>query len=112
MSKKYGKEFVPCMRTNDMIMMRINPDPVVLTLEDLVDDLTYRAFDYSEYEEILATNKKQMKAMMKHIANYRAYNYEGHELSYYNEYQDWDIYYNKIKAHLLKLFPDFEVKEE
>lgn len=111
MSKIYGKEFDPCMRTNNRIMMRINPEPVVLTLEDLVDDLTYRAFDYGEYGEILATNKKQMKAMMKEIANYRAYNYDGHELSYHNDDSSWHKYWYEIQAHVLNLFPAFEVKQ-
>lgn len=111
MSKIYGKEFDPCMRTNNRIMMRINPDPVVLTLEEIVDDLTYRAFDYSEYGEILASNKKQMKSIMKEIANYRAHNYDGHPLSYHFNDECWDKYWNQIKAHVLKLFPDFEVKQ-
>lgn len=111
MSKIYGKEFDPCMRTNNLVMMRINPEPVVLTLEEIVDDLTYRAFDYSEYGEILATNKKQMKAILKDIANYRAYYLDGREICNHINDKCWDKYWNQIKAHVLKLFPDFEVKE-
>tara|TARA_B100000459_G_scaffold100388_1_gene57394 strand:+ start:1081 stop:1416 length:336 start_codon:yes stop_codon:yes gene_type:complete len=111
MSKIYGKEFDPCMRTNNRIMMRINPEPVVLTIQDIVDDLTYRCFDYSEYQEILGSNKKQMKVMMKDIANYRAYNYEGYELSYHNDDEDWDRYWHEIYAHVMTLFPQFEVKQ-
>ena len=109
MSLKYGKEFVPCLRTNGAMMMRINPEPVVLTLEDLVDDLTYRAFDYDEYGEILASNKKQMKVMLKDIANYRAYNYEGYQLSYHDDDEDWDRYHHSIAMHLISLFPEFGV---
>ena len=111
------RQYKPMMRMNNQVMMTINPDPVHLTLEDVVDDLTYRAFDYAEKDEIMMMTKKELKDTLRQIANYRAYHCEGYEISYHNgsNYGDceteWLKVHSAIKAKVLKVFPEFETEQ-
>lgn len=108
MSRSYGKNWKPCLRENGKVMMRVNPEPVVLDLNEIVDALTYRAFDYSEYGEILSSNKTQLKEMIQSIANDFSYLQSGYELSYYHRDAAWELYQSRIKAHVIKHFPEFD----
>ena len=111
MSRKYGTQWKPCERTNGSIMMRINPEPVVLTAEDIVLDLTYRAFDYAMYDEILKMNKTQFKNELTDIANRRAYYHDGYEIAYHYDERSpvkWERVYFNMATKLLEFFPQFE----
>jgi len=94
-------------------MMRINPDPVVLTAEDIVSDLTLHCFDYAMKDEILMMNKTEFKKLLTDIANYRAYNYEGYETSYHDgssyhgDASEWKKTWHIMSDKLLKMFPEF-----
>ena len=113
MSRQHGTQWKPCERTNGKVMMRINPDPVVLTAEDIVSDLTYHCFDYAMKDEILMMNKTEFKKLLTDIANYRAYNYEGYETSYhdgtsyYGDASEWKKTWYIMSEKLLKMFPEF-----
>lgn len=107
MSRAYGKNWQPCLRENGKIMMRVNPEPVILDLDGIVNALTYRAFDYSEYGEILSSNKTQLKEMIQSIANDLSYLHH-YELSYHNDDAAWELYESSIKAHVIKHFPEFD----
>ena len=111
MSRKYGTQWKPCERTNGSIMMRINPEPVVVTAEDIVLDLTYRAFDYAMYDELLKMNKTQFKNELTDIANRRAYYHDGYDISYHYDERSsakWDRVYFNMANKLLEFFPQFE----
>lgn len=112
MSRIYGKNWQPCLRENGKVMMRVNPEPVILALDDIVDALTYRAFDYAEYEEILSSNKTQLKEMIQSIANDFSYLQSGYELSYHDDDAAWELYHSRIKAHVIKHFPEFDQRIE
>lgn len=106
------RQYKPLMRMNNEVMMTINPDPVHLSLEDIVDDLTYLAFDYNEKDEILMMTKKELKQKLLDIANYRAYNCEGYDISWYlvHEVAEWERVRAQMKAKVLKVFPGFETE--
>ena len=112
MSRVYGKNWQPCMRTNGKVMMRVNPEPVILDLEDIVNSLTYWSFDFAEYDKIISSNKTQLKAFIQQIANYYSYNYDGYELSYHDDDAAWELYHSRIKAHVIKHFPEFDQRIE
>ena len=107
MSRKYGTQWKPCERTNGSIMMRINPEPVVLTGKDIVLDLTYMTFGNSLYDEILMMNKSQFKKELTHLANRRAYYHDGYEQEYLHT-PKWERAYFNIATKLLEFFPQFE----
>ncbi len=114
MSRQHGINMKPQMRTNGKIMMKVNPDPVILTGEDIVSDLTYQAFDYANKDEILMMNKKEFNKLIVEIANYRAYNFEGYETTYHDgtifgdSESEWKMVYHQMSVKLLKMFPEFE----
>lgn len=112
MSRAYGKNWQPCLRQNGKVMMRVNPEPVILDLDEIVDALTYRAFDYAQYEEILSSNKTQLKEMIQSIANDFSYLQSGYELSYHDDDAAWELYQSRIKAHVIKHFPEFDQRIE
>jgi len=112
MSRIYGKNWEPCLRENGKVMMRVNPEPVILDLDEIVDSLTYRAFDYAQYGEILSSNKKQLKEMIQSIANDFSYLHSGYELSYHDDDAAWELYHSRIKAHVIKHFPEFDQRIE
>lgn len=112
MSRAYGKNWQPCLRQNGKVMMRVNPEPVILDLDEIVDALTYRAFDYAQYEEILSSNKTQLKEMIQSIANDFSYLQDGYESSYHNDDAAWESYHFDIKAHVIKHFPEFDQRIE
>lgn len=110
------RQYKPLMRMNNKVMMTINPEPVHLSLEDIVDDLTYLAFDYSEKDEIMMMTKKELKRKLLDIANYRAYNCEGYDVSYHkvsnfgDDEVEWEQVRAQMKAKVLKVFPGFETE--
>jgi len=117
MSRTLGKNLEPCMRENGEIMMRMNVDPVVLCLDDIVWDLAIEFESYGhELKEIKRMTKKELKKNLKYLAQYRSYNYDGRESpSWY-----WD---DKATAHfelikfevellVLKWFPKFKGEQE
>tara|TARA_S200002703_G_scaffold152521_1_gene153016 strand:- start:1264 stop:1644 length:381 start_codon:yes stop_codon:yes gene_type:complete len=108
MSRKYGTQWQPCERTNGRIMMRINPEPVVLTAEDIVEDLTYRAMDFCMLDDILKMNKTQFKNELVDIANRRTYYHHGYDLVYHNDCAEWDRAYYLLAHKLLDFFPQFD----
>ena len=109
------RQYKPLMRMNNEVMMTINPDPVHLSLEDIVDDLTYHAFDYNEKDEIMMMTKKELKQKLLDIANYRAYNCEGYDISWYtnslvHDVTEWERVRAQMKSKVLKVFPGFETE--
>ena len=87
-------------------MMRVNPEPVILDLDEIVDALTYHAFDYANYEVILSSNKTKLKQMIQTIANDLSY-LDNYDLSYHYDDAAWELYHSRIKAHVIKHFPEF-----
>tara|TARA_R100001594_G_C4041213_1_gene263271 strand:- start:1838 stop:2215 length:378 start_codon:yes stop_codon:yes gene_type:complete len=108
MSRKYGTQWKPCERTNGSIMMRINPEPVVLTAEEIVEDLTYRALDFCMLDEYVKMNKTQFKNELTDIANRRAYVHHGYDLHYHNDCAEWNRAYYLLAHKLLDFFPQFD----
>lgn len=109
------RQYKPLMRMNNEVMMTINPEPVHLSLEEIVDDLTYLAFDYDEKDEIMMMTKKELKQKLLDIANYRAYNCEGYDISWYSNslvhaVAEWERVRAQMKAKVLKVFPGFETE--
>ena len=112
------RQYKPLMRMNNKVMMTINPDPVHLTIGDIVHDLTCMVGDsYHEIDDLLMWTKKEMKKALKEIAQYRSYNYDGREWGHY-EYADlnryepnaYDKIASKVRAKVLKVFPEFETE--
>lgn len=109
------RQFKPLMRMNNEVMMTINPDPVHLTIGDIVHDLTCMVGDsYHEIDALLMWTKKEMKKALKEIAQYRSYNYDGREW-YHWEYgeanrREYDAIASKVRAKVLKVFPEFETE--
>lgn len=111
MSKKYGKNLVPCMRQNGEIMMRINIDPVVLTFEEIVWDLSVEFDELMEIDEIKKITKKELKQKLKFLAQYRSYNYDGREaVNFWSTEQERRFEAIKFETELLvlKWFPNFK----
>tara|TARA_R100000908_G_C3690835_1_gene105310 strand:+ start:95 stop:490 length:396 start_codon:yes stop_codon:yes gene_type:complete len=114
MSKKYGTQWKPQPWSDGSIMMRVNPEPVVLTAEEIVSELTYHCFDFGMKDEIMSMNKTRFKKQIKAIVNYMAYNYDGHEYSYHDgtnlgdDAQDWLRTYQNMAVKLMDMFPEFE----
>ena len=113
---QYGTQWKPCERINGKIMMRLNPDPVVFDLETLVENLSYRASScYFEIDEFLMMTKKEIKDAIRQLANYMSYNWEGHEIYEFHDEDDdevWEECKNKVRAKILKVFPEFQANEE
>ena len=95
-------------------MMRVNPEPVVFDLETLVENLSYRASScYYDIDEFLMMTKKEIKEAIQQLANFMAYNYDGHETYEFDDYEDgWGILKQKVRAKILKVFPEFKVNED
>ena len=111
MSQKYGKNLVPCMRQNGEIMMRINVEPVVLSLEDIVWDLSIEFDESNEIDEIKKITKKELKRKLKFIAQYRAYNYGGREAPNFwttEGEQRFEAIKFETELLVLKWFPNFK----
>lgn len=114
MSKKYGTQWKPQPWSDGSIMMRVNPKPVVLTAEKIVSELTYHCFDFGGKDEIMAMNKTRFKQEIQSIADYMAYNYDGHEYSYHDgqnygdSTEDWLRVYQIMAVKLMDMFPEFE----
>ena len=105
------RQYKPLMRMNNEVMMTINPEPVHLSLEDIVDDLTYLAFDYNEKDEIMMMTKKELKQKLLSIANYRSYSCGGYDISYQRIHEaEWNRVRTQMKAKVLKVFPGFETE--
>ena len=103
------RQFKPVMRVNNEVMMTINPDPVHLTLEDIVHDLTCGVNDSTPLQELLMWTKAEMKKELRHIANYRAYNYDGREwFDPYDLSDGYEMISKAVRAKVLKVFPEFE----
>ena len=112
---QYGTQWKPCERINGKIMMRVNPEPVVFDLETLVENLSYRASScYFDIDEFLMMNKKELKDAIQQLANFMTYNYEGHETYEFEDEDDeeWEEMKQKVRAKILKVFPEFKVNEE
>ena len=114
MSQKYGTQWKPQPWSDGSIMMRVNPEPVLLTAEQIVSELTYYCFDFAMKDEIITMNKTRFKQKIKSIANYMAYNHNGHEYSYHDgtnwgdDSLDWLRTYQKMAVKLMDMFPQFE----
>ena len=114
MSKKYGTQWKPQSWSDGSIMMRVNPEPVILTAEQIVSELTFHCYVFGMKDEIMTMNKTRFKQEIKAIANYMAYNIEGHEYSYHDgtNYGDsvvaWERVYQNMAVKLMDMFPQFE----
>jgi len=111
------RQFTPLMRMNNKVMMTINPEPVHLTLEEIVHDLTCMVSDSRfEIDDLLMWSKKEMKERLKDIAQYRSYNYDGREYHHWdygaNEERAYEETFSRIEAKVLKVFPAFKTEEE
>ena len=108
------RQFKPVMRVNNEVMMTINPEPVHLTLKDIVHDLTCMAHDsYFELDEFLMFTKKEIKLQLKEIAQHRSWNFEGrHWPGYSAKGEVYETTSAKVKAKVLKVFPGFETEAQ
>ena len=108
------RQFKPVMRVNNEVMMTINPEPVHLTLKDIVHDLTCMVHDsYFELDEFLMFTKKEIKDQLKEIAQHRSWNFEGrHWPGYSAKGEVYETTSAKVKAKVLKVFPGFETEAQ
>lgn len=94
-------------------MMRVNPEPVIFDLETLVQNLSYMADHYYfSMDSFLMMTKKEVKEQIQSLANYMCYNYEGYEMYDYENDEDFSQIKERVRAKVLKVFPEFEVNED
>lgn len=109
------RQYKPLMRMNNKVMMTINPEPIHLTLNDIVHDLTCMVGDsYHEINDLLMWTKKEIKKVLKDIAEYRSYNSDGREWYHYEYGEENQRAYgaiaSKVRVKVLKAFPGFETE--
>lgn len=111
------RQYKPMMRINNEVMMTINPDPVHLTLEEIVHDLACMVSDsHFGIDELLMSTKKELKNHLKEIAHYRSYNSDGREFYHWEYGPEKEKIYeelcSKVRAKVLKVFPGFETEAQ
>lgn len=111
-----GRNFVPCMRTNGRVMMKIQVDPVVIDFIDLVEDTVAHIYDLEDALEFSNMSKKEVIKQLKSNAEYSLYNGYGSkepnilESSYATEEdkRTYNICMGIIASKLKLVFPQWE----
>ena len=111
-----GSNFKPCMRKNGKIMMRVNPEPVIIDFDTAVQFLFY-----GSHWEYPVKTKKNIQERIARVASY--YNYHGYiedtpqnyeeALEWYgnsNSGYDSKRLYHYMNCQMLieKYFPEFK----
>jgi len=106
-----GKEFIPCLYTNGQIMMKINIDPVVINLEELVLDTVSHFYDLDDALEFCTMNKKDVKKVLKSNAKWSFEDRTPNMNDYYSNDEDKQSYnqsLNLVAMKLKQVFPQWE----
>ena len=115
-----GRNFVPCMRTNGKVMMKIQVDPVVIDFIDLVEDTVAHIYNLEDALDFSNMSKKEVIKQLKSNAEYASYNGYGSKepnilecsVGYYAyEKEDIKIYnicVGIIAAKLKLVFPQWK----
>jgi len=112
-----GRNFVPTMRTNGRVMMKIQVDPVVIDFIDLVEDTVAHIYNLEDALEFSNMSKKEVIKQLKSNAEYASYNGYGSkepnilQHSYYATEEDkktYNICVSIIAAKLKLVFPQWE----
>jgi len=116
-----GTEWKPCERVNGEIMMRVNVDPQIYSLTDIIVDLYSDLSDDKCLLDLALMTKKQIKNLLKTHASYRAYHYERDIDNWSGIYSDEEYEYDmnrkrksaiqSIKKIVVKHFPEFKDSE-
>ena len=115
-----GTEWKPCERVNGQMMMRVNIQPIVYDLTDIVQDLYSDLIDDKCLIDLALMSKKEIKNRLRTHAAYRAYNYD-------REFSEWSLYSDEehdydmnkkrksaietIKKIVINNFPEFKDSE-
>ena len=115
-----GKEWVPCLRRNKTMMMKVNVEPVIMDKGTATAALYYN-LGWRGSEKILALKKKQVKGCLKMGARYLAYYDYFEDVPHSREqlvkengslYNDWDLgIWDACASVITKYFPAFDLME-
>tara|TARA_R100001463_G_scaffold5694_2_gene19200 strand:+ start:4776 stop:5225 length:450 start_codon:yes stop_codon:yes gene_type:complete len=113
-----GTEWKPCERVNGEVMMRVNIDPIVYDITDIIVDFYSDLMDDGCLLDLALMSKKQIKNELKRHASYRGYYYDKGIDSwtgiYSDEEHDYDMNKKRKKAIetirkiIVKHFPEFK----
>jgi len=73
-----GREWIPVLRRNKRMMMRVNVEPVIMDKDTAIASL-YRSMGWRGKEGIISLKKKDLKKCLRREARY---------LSYYDYFED------------------------
>lgn len=73
-----GREWIPVLRRNKTMMMRVNVEPIIMCKDTAISCL-YRGLGWKEKTELVSLKKKDIKKCLKRQAQY---------LSYYDYFED------------------------
>jgi len=116
-----GTEWKPCQRVNGQIMMRVNVEPIVYDLTDIVKDFYSDLIEDKCLVDLALLSKKQIKNELRKHASYRAYHFDREMDNYSGIYRDEEYEYDMnrkiksaiatIKKIIVKHFPEFKDSE-
>ena len=114
-----GKEWVPCLRKNKTMMMKVNVDPIIMD-KDLATAALYHNLGWRGSEKILSLKKKEVKGTLKFAAQYLTY------FDYFEDaprsreqiveenarYMEWNLgIWDACASVITKHFPAFDLME-